>query len=155
MAFILLVVQAAVALVPGRVLCIPLRDCGVHMSQETEACKRNDAHSCGDGSQSHHVDLHHADTHHAHHDHESLDAALHREDDCGCHVHVPTPDDQHLPGKTKPDSGVWRSVMVWPPLVTDVTLGFVLSTPSVLRPSPTEHVASDRVRALKATRLLI
>lgn len=145
-AVLLLVVQGLIASAPGRVLCIPLQDCGTHQSGASTSCDHCDSAGC---------DNQQADQGGSSHQHGPFHAALHPEDECGCHVHVPVPGDQQVASNQKTGSPEFRALFV--PLVVAVVLTWDVDPPAavkVLFPPP-DFSASDQVRALKATRLLI
>jgi len=142
---LLLVVQGVVAPGPGRVLCVPLEDCGQHHRSDAGGCDH-----CGRGA--------HAATARPgcqDHQHGLFDVASHPDDECGCHVHVPLPADEQLPSKPKGDLQDPRAASV------SLAVAFVVaSVPAPARTSevclrPPDFSASDQVRSLKATRLLI
>lgn len=142
---LLLVVQGAVASGSGRVLCIPLEDCGQHHKSDTGGCDH-----CGPAERA-------AAEQSGRHDHQHglFDAASHPDDECGCHVHVPVPTNDQAPSKPKGDSPDPRAKSV--SLVVAIIVAAVPAPPRIseLCLRPPDFSASDQVRSLKATRLLI
>ncbi|MBX3384622.1 MAG: hypothetical protein KF864_14050 [Phycisphaeraceae bacterium] len=146
-AMLLLVVQGAIALAPGRVLCIPVRDCGTHEPEVLAACNHCDSHgssnvvdgSGGPGQQ-----------------HGPFITAFHPVDECGCHLHVPVPSDQQVPNNPKGDNPDLRTFFV-PMMVVAIVLKWELNPPLAVGAHfhPPNFSASDQVLALKTTRLLI
>lgn len=145
-AMLLLVVQGLIALAPGRVLCIPVRDCGTHQSEVGAACDhcashtRLDASSCSDDPGT---------------DHGSFPAAFHPEDECGCHLHVPVPGSEQVPNNAKNDGPDLRTLIV--PLVVAIIWVHDANPPLAASPHfrPPDFSVSDQVLSLKSTRLLI
>lgn len=143
-AVLMLVVQGAVALVPGRVLCIPIQHCGTHEHGGSDC--GGGWHACVDS---------HASRHCHGHQHGPLTPVAHPAEDCGCHVHLPAPGEQQMPASPRGDAQDAR-VAVLPPIIA-----FALSSDSdalgavAARLHPPDFSASSQVRALKATRLLI
>jgi hypothetical protein len=144
-ALLLLVVQGAIASASGRVVCIPLLDCGQH-HESTHECHHGGSDECA-------AEIKPVGCHD--HEHGPFDRASPPGDGCSCHVHVPVPDQKQLPGNSRGDSQDPRSFIV--PLVAAIiaardfeprrTVGVCLRPP--------DFSTSDQVRGLKATRLLI
>jgi len=144
-ASMLLLLQALVGVAPGRVLCLPLADCGSH--EATPTCDRG-----GCSSDNH-------DTHALpcrEHRHTPVEHALHPDADCGCHIHVPVPSDEQLP--THPTRAElteqrWAAA----PIATSVVLASNWAPPrrSFAIGPPPDLSLTDQVLTLKATRLLI
>lgn len=143
---LLLVVQGLVASAPGRVLCIPLEDCESHDQGLTTPCGHCDTAAC-------HTTEFGQDE--SGYDHGVFLAANHPEDECGCHVHVPVPGDQQVPGPAKPDGSEFKSILV--PLVLAIFANWEIEPPvaTSVRLHPPDFSVSDQVLALKSTRLLI
>lgn len=149
-AMLLLVVQCTAAAVtaPGRVLCIPLGDCGNHERDEAPACGH-----CGIPPSS---PVHEAISQpHQTQGHGLFLAALHPVDECGCHLHVPVPDGERLPSN-HPGSGSDVRVL-FEPLVVALVLTWGADPPRevVALRHPPDFDVSDQVLALKSTRLII
>jgi hypothetical protein len=143
---VLLAVQGVLSLAPGRMLCIPLRACDQH--QEVPAL-------CG------HCDDSHGDAH-AMTSPRWNDAAeqfcfaivARPSDECGCHLHVPGPQDSHVVTKTSGDACEWKhSLALW-------AAAFVLASQPASAdecdvPRPPDLLASMQVRVLRTSRLII
>lgn len=145
-AMLLLVVQGAVALAPGRVLCVQIRDCGTHEVVDSNPCNHCDLSTSWDSGDPE------ARTGH---EQGPISTAVHPADDCGCHVHVPVPGEQQVPSTSKSDGSEFKSVLL--PLVLAVVACWEFFPPQAVnaRFQPPDFSASDQVRALKTTRLLI
>lgn len=99
---LLAVAQGVVGVVPGRVLCVPTGDCGLHALGEAAA-------------QTHDHEDDHDHDHEACRGHHHGPIALpvaHSHDGCGCHVHIPLPGEKQLPrgGDVRTDLGHLRFV---------------------------------------------
>lgn len=148
-AMLLLTVQGAIGMAGGQVLCIPIRNCDTHHQADSRPCGHCEpAAVCADVA---------ADDGCSSHDHEHgpFNAALHPNDDCGCHVHVPVPEEEQVPSGPRSESAEFRTLFV--PLVIAVVLNWDCEPPCAVaaRFHPPDFSASDQVRALKSTRLLI
>lgn len=145
-AVLLLVLQGVVSVAPGQILCIPVLDCAGYehgLPLHGEHCG---SHGCD-----------HADGHtscHGH-DHGPFIDESHNDEDCGCHVHLPVPDSEQLPCSTRGDGPEFRVVVI--PEVSGFELPRARQPLIVVARSfkPPDLCASDQVRALKTTRLLI
>jgi hypothetical protein len=145
-AVFLLFVQGWLAIAPGQVLCIPLQDCGTHEHGSPAACGHCDsdgrdvkvgADQCND------------------HECGLFIAAMHPDDECGCHLHVPLPKTEQMPSNPRGDNSDLRHAVV-PLLVAFVLTRNCEPAPVVVeRFKPPDFDVSDQVLALKATRLLI
>jgi hypothetical protein len=145
-AMLLLVVQGAIALAPGRVLCIPVRDCGTHQPDVVAACVHCDSHGSpnapgvpgGLGQEK-----------------DPFSTAFHPNDECGCHLHVPVPGDDQVPSNPKGDGPDLRTFFF--PMVVAIVLAWDFDPPLSVAPhfQPPDFSASDQVLALKTTRLRI
>lgn len=143
---LLLIVQGVIASSPGRVLCIPLGDCGQHHESASSGCGHcGPIERCSDVGQGGRQD----------HEHGPFDATLHSDDECGCHIHFPVPAKEQLPSNPKDDTRDLRSVFM--PLVVAITLVWDFKPPLFAEVCirPPDFNVSDQVRGLKATRLLI
>ncbi|MFN9132666.1 MAG: hypothetical protein ACK5XO_08290, partial [Phycisphaerales bacterium] len=145
-AMLLLVVQGAIASAPGRVLCIPVGDCGTHESETAEVCSHCDtqcmAHAgSGVGAPGH--------------DEGPYSTAFHPDDECGCHLHVPVPGDEQVPSNPKGEGPDSRTFLL--PLAIAVVMAWDFDPPVAVPPrvQPPDFSASDQVLGLKTTRLLI
>lgn len=145
-AMLLLVVQGVIALAPGRVLCIPIQDCGTHELAVTEACEHCDSHRS--------VNLA-TDRGTSGHDTGPYSTAFHPDDECGCHLHVPVPGDEQVPSNPKGEVQDLRTFLL--PLAIAVVLAWDFDPPIAgpVRFQPPDFSVSDQVLALKTTRLLI
>jgi hypothetical protein len=144
-AMLLLIVQGAIATAPGQVLCIPVRDCDTHEHEAGRACGHCDTESCAQiGEESGGVGQNQG----------TFPAALHPNDDCGCHLHVPVPGDEQVPSSPRGENPDLRMFFV--PLVV-LVLNWDCEPPRavIAHFHPPDFSASDQVLALKATRLLI
>jgi len=145
-AMLLLVVQGAIALAPGQVLCIPVRDCGTHESEVLAACDHCDSHGSltaagghsGRGQQS-----------------GSFTTVFHPEDKCGCHLHVPVPSDDQVPSNPKGDGPDLRVIFF--PLVIAIVFAWDFEPPLQVAPrfQPPDFSTSGQMLALKTTRIII
>lgn len=142
-AVLLLVVQGVMASGPGRVLCIPLGDCGSHDTAVADSCRHCDVHmgrdsGCLESSG---------------HERGPYSVAFHPPDECGCHLHVPLPDNKQVPSKG--DSPDLRAFVV--PLLVAVVMAWDFEPPlaAPARVPPPDFSVSDQVLGLKTTRLLI
>lgn len=145
-AILLLVVQGVIALAPGRVLCIPIRDCGKHESEVLAACDHCESHGSsavggGKGGSGQ--------------EHGPFSTVFHPQDECGCHLHVPVPDDEQVPSNPKGDGPDSRTFFIH--FVVAVVLAWDFDPPVAVaaRVQPPDFSTSDQVLALKTTRLLI
>lgn len=145
-AILLLLVQGAIASAPGRVLCIPIQDCGTHESKLAEACSRCDMHGIVDAG---------SGVGTSGHDDGPLSTAFQPDDECGCYLHVPVPDDEQVRSNPKGDGQDLRTFIV--PLVIAVVMGWDFDPPIAVPPrvQPPDFSDSDQVLGLKTTRLLI
>jgi hypothetical protein len=154
-ALLLLVVQGAVASASGRVLCIPLRDCGEHHDAVAAAWDHCGPDECspavGVGGSGGSEGVGGG----CDHEHGPVDAALHPGVDCGCHVHVPVPATEQIPGDSKCRMQDVRAVYVRLVIAVVVAWDFdaVLAVRACSRPP--DFSESDQVRGLKATRLIL
>lgn len=94
---LLAMAQAVVGVVPGRVLCVPKGDCGLHglggvATQGHEHDHDHDLDECAGGGHEHV-----SDACPGHHHGPIAVAVAHSHDGCGCHVHVPLPGEKQLP----------------------------------------------------------
>lgn len=146
----LLVAQGLVGMAPGRVLCLPIADCGAHDSSESAGCGHDhddcgSDHGCGSNSDDR-----------AGHGHGPMEIAFHPHEECGCHVHVPVPGDDRTPTNPQP-RGDYKELRALSGASHVLTIAWDF-TPAA-RPSwrfcPPDLTATDQVRALKSTRLLI
>lgn len=145
-ALLLLVVQGAIALAPGRVLCIPVRDCGTHESEVLAACDHCDSHGRSDVSgRSGGLDPKHG----------PFSTTFHPDDECGCHLHVPVPSEDQVPSNPKGDGPDLRALFF--PLVVAVVLAWDFDPPLAVVPrfQPPDFSTCDQVLALKTTRIII
>jgi hypothetical protein len=134
-AMILLLVQAVVGVAPGQVVCMPLGGCA-HESVVSAGCGH-----CGEHR---HVAV-------AQDQPERLAAA--HNDDCGCHLHVAIPADERVPGNPRGEGVEARVVfMAGATMVPGWGVAPPASTPAF---HPPDFRATDQVRSLKATRLII
>lgn len=145
-ALLLLFVQGAIALVPGRMICIPVQDCGTHEREAAVACGHCDSVGFTDTAGSH--------TGHSH-GHGPFSLVVHPVDECGCHVHIPLPNDEQL--STNPRCGNPELKTLAVPLVITYVLNWNCNPPRVMAAlvHPPDFSASDQVRALETIRLLI
>lgn len=142
-AMILLVAQGIIGVIPGRVLCIPLVHCHAHTHSDA---------ACADGGMV--CDDSRAGQHCPGHEHGPLSLASHPSDECGCHVHVPVPGEQPLPGTSRGEVADARPALA--PTVVALLADWHGDVPSVVaRPRPPDLGATGQMRALKATRLMI
>jgi len=142
-AVLLLVVQGVMASGPGRVMCIPLGDCGSHDTAVADSCRHCDAHESRDSGcleSSRHEDGPHS-------------PLFHPPDECGCHLHVPVPDGQQVPSKG--DSQDLRLPVV--PLLISIEAAWDLVPPLAIPAlvQPPDFSVAAQVLGLKTTRLLI
>jgi hypothetical protein len=149
-ALLLLLSQGAVALAPGRaagVICIPVHECTSHDHAAPAACGHRDAAglAAADGR----------DTTPDHFRHCALLPAPSPDRACCCHVHVPVPNNGQATvsprgGKVEPRAWSVPSAcaLAEPPgRATPRTAAAPVRPPAV--------AACDRLRALRATHLLI
>lgn len=144
-AMLLLFVQGAITTAPGQVLCIPIRDCDTHEHEAEVACDHCDTTACAQiGEEPGGVDQ----------KQRLFPAAVHPNDDCGCHLHVPVPGDEQVPSSPRGENPDLRMFFV--PLVVLVLNWDCEPPPAVIAHfHPPDFSVSDQVLALKATRLLI
>jgi hypothetical protein len=144
---LLLIVQGAVALVPGQVLCIPVQDCDSHELRDHAACDHCEADAFGHGLASDACGTH---------EHGPVSATTHPAEDCGCHLHLPVPDSEPARSNVRTDLSDVRSIAL-PVLVACLWTWHAeperASTP--VWTSLPDFFAMDQVLALKSTRLLI
>ncbi len=145
-AMLLLFVQGVVALAPGQVLCIPVRDCGTHERGIDAECSHCDAAPCSTTA---------GEPLNSEHGYGPYSPALHPIDECGCHVHVPVPGDEQVPSNPRGENPDLRAFFI--PVLIAVVLNWDCETPQEVVPRfhPPDFSASDQVLALKATHLLI
>ncbi|QOJ00984.1 MAG: hypothetical protein HRU70_10945 [Phycisphaeraceae bacterium] len=145
-AILLLAVQGLIALAPGRVLCIPVRDCEIHESEVLAAYDRFESHGSLTASGAQHV---------LGQEHGSFATAFHPEDECGCHLHIPIPSDEQAPSNPKDGGPDQRKLFL--PLVVAVVLAWDFDTPLPVaqRFEPPDFSTSAQVLALKTTRIII
>lgn len=145
-AILLLVVQGLVASSPGQVICIPLQDCGSHQPGLPASCGHCDTAECENEE---------AEQDGLGYRHGSVSAAVHPDDECGCHIHVPIPGDQQVPGPSRSDGAEFKTILV--PLALAIVINWEMEPPvtTSVRFHPPDFSASDQVRSLKSTRLLI
>lgn len=145
-AVLLLFVQGLVAFAPGQVLCIPIQDCGTH-EQGAHAIRGH----CGADGRDDEVGGNQCKDH----EHGPFSAAMHPDDECGCHLHVPVPDSEQVPSTLRGDSPDLCNVVL--PLMVAFVLTWDCEPWLVVieRFTPPDFSVSDQVLALKATRLLI
>lgn len=146
LAVVLLFAQVAMALTPGRMICVPVGTCDLHPVCGTltgTETREHDDHRSSDE---------HCDSHH---DHGPLDLLAPDHEPCGCHVHLPVPDDDRTPGKPRTDGPDLRVVFV--PLVFATVVHADDEQPRVpaARLRPPDFSVTAQVLALKSTRLLI
>lgn len=145
-AFLLLLVQSAIALTPGQVLCIPFQNRGTIDQGAHAACGPCDSDDCG-----HNVGGDNCRSH----DDGPFSGAMHPNAECVCHLHVPVPDNEQVPSNSRGDNSDLRGVVV-PLLVAAVVVTNNESlVVAVQRFRPPDFSVSDQVLTLKATRLLI
>ena len=149
---LLAVAQGVVGVAPGRVLCLPTGDCGLHAPGAVGvAAPNHDQDSSGDDG---HWGGSPACS--GHHHGPIAEPVGHSHDGCGCHVHVPLPGEKRLPeGRDlRADVGHLRLVAAtivvgeldWQPAHSyDLT-------PRVGAP---DAPFGERALALRSTRLLI
>lgn len=145
-AMLLLFVQGLVAFAPGQVLCIPVQDCGTHEQGGSASCGHCDTDWLdGVGGEDDCKD----------HDHGPFAPVTHPDEECGCHLHLPVPDNEQPPSNSRGDNFELRSVSV--PLVIAFILTWELEPVLVVveRFKTPDFSVSDQVLALKSTRLLI
>ncbi len=145
-AVFLLLMQGLNASAPGQVVCIPIQDCGRHDQGESATCGHCDHAGCDDrriGREG------------TSHDHGPFNAAIHSDDECGCHVHVPIPGGQQVPRTPASGGPDIKTILV--PQVLAIVHGWGCEPPAAVsvRFQPPDFSASDQVRALRTTRLLI
>lgn len=142
---LLLVVQGAIASIPARVLCIPLQECS-----ERRTLAASDTHDRRLDARSHAV------ARIGHHDHALAPCNTAASDDeRGCHVHVQMPPKEQLPSNPKSEFNELRAVAGALVAVVILTLDVEPTFTIRVRSQPPDFSASDQVRALKTTRLLI
>lgn len=143
---LMLVVQGLVASAAGRVVCIPLQDCGKHGEMAVGLCDRVAAEGCGGhggecderalGSGSH-------------------DDGMQRAEECDCHVHVPVPADERLPGKPAVDMGEARADLIPAAVVAVLTWDLESACEAGEGFLPPGFERCDQWVGLKCTRLLL
>jgi hypothetical protein len=145
-AMLLLFVQGLVAFAPGQVLCIPVQDCGTHEQGGPASCGHCDTDWLDGAS---------GEDDCKDHDHGPFTPVTHPDEECGCHLHLPVPDNEQPPSSSRGDTFELRSVLVplWVAFVLTWDLEPVLVV--VERFKPPDFSVSDQVLALKSTRLLI
>lgn len=137
-AVLLLLAQVWVGVARGRVLCIPLADCDGHSSHRETGFSDHGA----------------CDHHHAH-DHGPVLPILHQHDDCGCHVHLPAPDDYpRPPAQPRFDIGDMRSAFA-PTVVALIDWSAAAPAAASLVGRPPGLFCLAQTRLLRTTRLLI
>ena len=145
-ALVLLLIQGMIGATSGQFLCIPIRDCGTHERSGHAAS----GHCVSDGCNVEQVEESCKD-----HEHDAFSSAIHRDDECGCHLHVPLPDSEQLPSNPRGDNAELRSVLVPVLIALVVTWDFDPAVVIVERFKPPDFSVSDQVLGLRATRLLI
>jgi hypothetical protein len=146
-AMILLVVQGAIGLAPGRALCVAVPDCGAHGSGTSQAAFDDcHFHECTEAAGGHHARGYKLGP---------VVAALHPDNRCRCHLHVPIPRDGWMSRSTQSDKPDVRTSFA--PLALWTGLVWVCPSQFVAAPflHPRDFVATAEVLALKATRLII
>jgi hypothetical protein len=145
-AVLLLVAQGLLASAPGRVLCIPLEHCETHHRGLAAACDHCDTAGCTSAR---------FDQDEPGSGRGNFFSAIHPEEECGCHVHVPIPADQQVPGPA--NSGVCGCKPIFVPLVLAIVIDREIEPPVAMhvRLHPPDFILTDQVLALKSTRLLI
>lgn len=142
-AMLLLVMQAAVSMAPGQVICLPAS--GTSQMQTEKACTHCDAVPGRDGSgETPRTD-----------EKGGLFHASHPRDDCGRHTHVPVPDEDQVPSSPRGDIVTLKAFIV--PLVVVLVLSWDHSPPRLVgvESRPRDYFAFDQVLAIKTTRLLV
>jgi len=145
-AMLLLVVQGAIALAPGRVLCIPVRDCGTHESAVRTSCDHCDSHGRLDVS---------GRSGGLAPEQGPFNTVFHPNDECGCHLHVPVPGNEQVPSNPKSGEPDLRTLIV--PLFVAIIWVYDWNPPLAAASHfrPPDFSVSDQVLSLKTTRLLI
>lgn len=146
-ALLLLLSQGAVALAPGRMICIPVHECTSHEHGALAACGHRDTAdlAVADGS----------DIAAGHLRHCALVPARCPDGACGCHVHVPVPNNGQATisprgGKVEPRAWSVPSACAIAEPPRRATLRGAAAPER-----PPAVAACDRLRALRATHLLI
>jgi hypothetical protein len=145
-AVVLLVLQSVVALVPGRMFCLPTWACG-----EREKVSRVVQHVHGFEQGPAHV----SGYSHGHDEATDVtdDGCAAGHDECGCHVHMPMPDDQQMPKDQRAQQAM-QDVMT----PAEVFVGELKFEPVEMMkrvPRVLDLSAAVELRALKVTRLLV
>jgi len=139
-ALVLLLAQVWCVGTRASMVCIPLHSCDAHAT----AAGVDDPHPTSSTA-----------CKGTNHDHGLVGTLAHNHDDCGCHIHVPAPDDhQPLPGKPRSELPEMRVSFVPAPAL------FVQTEPVTPQIVSFGRHHSDRsslaqARALKTTRLRI
>ena len=131
-AALLLLTQLCVGIAPGRILCIPVGDCGAH--ELADHCHGHD----DDGG----------------HHHGPVAPNDHEHGDCDCHLHVSLPDEAQTPSKPHVRLECMAFHMFLAPVLLAELPGSEPS-PHLSREHPPDRHARDQVLSLAATRLLI
>lgn len=143
-ALVVLLTQGVVALVPGRVVCIPVRDRAEHQHAAGEVCGHDAWDACcpteqrdGCGATSDRA------------------AASGSESDCDCCVDMPAPGDDRVPTRPAGDVPEFRAApaVVAAVLHLHVAPEREMTCASLVRPP--DVFATDRVRGLKSMRLIL
>lgn len=148
---LLLIVQGVVALAPGRMLCIPVWDCGTHEQAPEAACAHSDPGSCPPSACSS-FDEERGRFADGRGQSAPLLAPI---DECGCHLHVQVPGHQPVPFTPRDDDHSPKACVV--PVVATAVMDWRCDPPSALVAClrPPDFSVSGQVLALKSTRLLI
>lgn len=148
-AALLLMVQGLVAFAPGRVLCIPIADCGTHESIVESACDHCEPDDCT-SSETEETDGSSSDPMSS----GPMNAALCLMPECGCHVHLPVPRGEQT-SPTLRDDSQQRALFV-PVLVAMIPSEDWSDRCGVSASAHSPGVrGSAQLRALKTTRLRI
>lgn len=153
-AMLLLVVQAAIGVAPGRMLCVPVHSHRMHESgadpgSSSDGSEVSDRSGCSGCSELVSVRLGFGV------EAGRISRWSHLDEECACHVHVPIPDEEQLPISPRGDGPELRTVGV------SATCAVVLIWDCDLPPVPTailpphDSSTAAQVLALKSTRLLI
>ena len=148
-AVFLLCVQVVVASVPGRMLCIPVADCGGG-EQSVSACDHRHHEGPAEGHKHSHGDSRGGT-------HGLLDLALHPDDACACHVHLPVPGETPVPSKPTPrgDHSDLRELAVPLAVVAIIVLDGMPQRGLEVYWHEPDFNRTGQVLSLRSTRMLI
>lgn len=148
-AVVLLIVQSAIAMAAGPVICIPIKECGKHEPTPERACGGCGHDERADDCEARKQAWHHGD------EHCPCSTIVHPHHDCDCHVHVPVRGDERVPTNPRGEVHDIRIFLTSIVAVTLVDWGVEARPVGDSRFEVLDFSSRDQVRALRATKLLI